>query len=324
MLPEQKVIYDKLNEIFFPLRSKEFDKVESGDQRLVHYTTAENAINIIKSKTLWLRNVRTMNDWSEVDHGYQLLRNYFQKDNGKNLKLFKDTCNRCHKDSGDTIIKMFDSFYQNIYYETYISCLSLHEETENIDGRLSMWRAYSVDSTGVALVLKTPPRYSATPLNVFLHPVAYADDKYIERALNEIISNITENTDFLTSQGEQILTRLGYIALLSTSVSLKHPGFKEEQEWRLIHVPQQFPSDHIKSTTEVVKGIPQQVYKMKLENNSDADINNIDFSELFDRVIITQTPYASSIIGAFKEELYRVGVNDPGSKIFLSTIPIRK
>ena len=36
----------------------EAKKLEDGTSELIHYTTAENAINILKSKTFWLRKDR--------------------------------------------------------------------------------------------------------------------------------------------------------------------------------------------------------------------------------------------------------------------------
>lgn len=37
--------------------------------RIAHYTSAENALNIISGRTLWLRNAAVMNDFMEVTYG---------------------------------------------------------------------------------------------------------------------------------------------------------------------------------------------------------------------------------------------------------------
>jgi len=38
----------------------------------VHYTSADAAIGIIRTKRLWMRNVMCMTDYREVDHGFGL------------------------------------------------------------------------------------------------------------------------------------------------------------------------------------------------------------------------------------------------------------
>jgi hypothetical protein len=53
------------------------ERLQSGQTMLVHYTSAENALNIIRSEQFWLRNVRCMNDYSEVQHGIGLLIKVF-------------------------------------------------------------------------------------------------------------------------------------------------------------------------------------------------------------------------------------------------------
>ena len=68
---------EQLFAILSPNLVEETRKLESGESQLVHYTTSENAVNIIRSKTFWLRNVRCMNDFSEVQHGIGLLAKVF-------------------------------------------------------------------------------------------------------------------------------------------------------------------------------------------------------------------------------------------------------
>ena len=46
---------------------------------------------------------------------------------------------------------------------------------------------------------------------------------------------------------------------------LKHEGFLEEREWRVIYWPQRSLSPLMESSIEVVGGIPQTVYKLPLD-----------------------------------------------------------
>ena len=45
--------------------------------RLVHYTSAEAALQIIEKKQFWMRNTVCMTDYREVLHGYDIFNNYF-------------------------------------------------------------------------------------------------------------------------------------------------------------------------------------------------------------------------------------------------------
>ena len=59
--------------------------------------------------------------------------------------------------------------------------------------------------------------------------------------------------------------------LLSLTVSLKHCGFREEKEWRLIHSPMLRPSPSTAESTVIVDGIPQTVHALNLANRPDEE-----------------------------------------------------
>lgn len=66
-----------MRRMFLPCHAKIIDGLPKEDRLFVHYTSAENGINIIKNKEIWLRNVRCMNDFSEVEHGMSVLQSYY-------------------------------------------------------------------------------------------------------------------------------------------------------------------------------------------------------------------------------------------------------
>jgi hypothetical protein len=72
-----------------------------------------------------------------------------------------------------------------------------------------------------------------------------------------------------------------------------------------------------------VNGIPQIVYKIPLENNSGAGIVGLSLTELLDRVIIGPTQFPWVTYEAFVAALDAAGVKDAGSRVFVSSIPIR-
>ena len=44
-----------------------------GTAKFVHYTSAENAIKIIESRRIWMRNTQCMSDYREMSHSFDLL-----------------------------------------------------------------------------------------------------------------------------------------------------------------------------------------------------------------------------------------------------------
>lgn len=62
--------------------------------------------------------------------------------------------------------------------------------------------------------------------------------------------------------------------------SLKHEGFSEEAEWRVIYSPNRQSSALIKPTIEVVGGIPQLVYSLPLDGGLSSELAGLDFAVL--------------------------------------------
>lgn len=107
------------------------------------------------------------------------------------------------------------------------------------------------------------------------------------------------------------------------TVSLKHPAFREEREWRLIHLPFEQPSPHVKHATVTLGGMPQLVYKIRPENRPEENINGITLAELLDRIIIGPSQYAGPIYASLVEELTKAAVRDAAKKMIFSGIPLR-
>ncbi|HEU0217922.1 MAG TPA: DUF2971 domain-containing protein [Stellaceae bacterium] len=318
---EQKTAVDQLETVFFAHAKKRRDQLTQDNLRLVHYTTAENAINIIRSRTFWMRDTRSMTDFREVEHGYSKLFEYFTQQPGKR-DAFCAALDQYHADAGRDALKRYDDWWTHIRTTTYICCFSEHSNEEDSYGRLSMWRAYG-SSAGVAMIFKVPDPYSAIPLNVYLSPAAYLESDKFWQELDEAVTRIGAAGDALRGLDRDALVFTAYRMLVMAGLSLKHPAFLEEREWRLIHLPFETPSPHIKSETASIGGIPQVVYKVALENHPAEGIAGITLPELLDRVIIGPTQYPGPIYASLAKELAHAGATDVAEKITFSGIPLR-
>jgi hypothetical protein len=109
-----------------------------------------------------------------------------------------------------------------------------------------------------------------------------------------------------------------------TTTCLKHEGFQEEREWRVVHCPDfDVKSKLITSSVEPISGIPQLVYKLPLDKSIDPILEDIDFSNIFDRLIIGPSQFSIAMSAAFVNVLSQIGVPEASKKVFASHIPIR-
>lgn len=311
----------KIEEIFMPHAFERTQQIQSVQGRFVHYTTAENALKIINSRKFWMRDARCMNDFSEVRHGFFQLQQFFA-DNEK-LNAFKALLDSCGDGIGS---EAFDTFNNrslaHILQSTYIACLSEHDNSEDSHGRLSMWRSYGRGSAGVAVVMKLPLSENLS-LPIFFSPVAYFDQVQVANEIERVVANIKTNVEFLRGLDRGIVVRSAIIMLMMATVSLKHQGFHEEREWRVIYFPSQSPSELIRMEVEAIGGIPQQVCKLSLKNFPDKGITGIEIPEILDRVIIGPSAYPVPIAQAFVSALQQAGVSDAAQRVVNSEIPLR-
>jgi len=263
-----------------------------------------------------------MADYREVQYGHELLVRFFAEGTYRND--FCAALNACHSGIGEQSLTLFDQWWINIRLNTYICSISEHNDEEDTHGRLSMWRAFGQQSRArAAVVMRVPEMGSAEGLRVLLSPVAYFEYAELEAQLLGIIRGINLNANFLRTFPPDRLKTFVLFTLISAAVSLKHKGFLEEKEWRVIYLPQANPSPLIERSIEVIDGIPQPIYKIPLKENPDEDVVGIGIPTLVDRIIIGPTVYGVPIYTTFVELLREAGVPEPEKRVCFSDIPIR-
>jgi hypothetical protein len=207
---------------------------------------------------------------------------------------------------------------------SFVTSISEHDQTEDRHGRLSMWRAFGGTAARVAIVVKVPSSLlRAGVLNLIFSPVAYLTEEEVKGQFLGIVKNIRENSEFLKSVGSDQVRQSVFNMLVAGVTCLKHEGFKEEREWRLIYGPQRWPSDFIESSTEVVAGIPQVVYKIPLDKVKSPALAEFDLAHILDRLIIGPTQFPWPMYEGFALALKDLGVSEPDKRVVVSGIPIR-
>jgi hypothetical protein len=82
-------------------------------------------------------------------------------------------------------------------------------------------------------------------------------------------------------------------------------------------------SEYLIPALEVVRGIPQTVFKIDLVNHEDEGLTGLDLPELLNRIIIGPCQYPAVLFNAFARLLENAEIKDGWKKITVSDIPLR-
>ena len=296
--------------------------LESGKTVLVHYTSAENAVRIIRGGEFWLRNVRCMNDYSEVQHGIALILNVFHAEQSKRRDRLLSLCDQISPGAALNAIAAFDQWKTELPAGAFIGCLSEHDPNDEL-GRLSMWRAYA-SGAGVAIVMNSTPFLAETDeLKAYSVPVLYLSDTEFGAAIDSCLDNIEANLSGLKNLDETAVTHVIFWWLIFLAVSLKHPAFKEEQEWRVVYLPVIERSPIIEEALEAVQGLPQLIQKIPLKDDPSVGLHAADVPNLLRLLIIGPTEFPLVIRDALVAAMREANVSSPEEKVRISWIPLR-
>jgi hypothetical protein len=306
--------------IFFPNADRAMVRAEKSGNRFAYYTTAEVAYQIIKNKQIWMRNTSTMNDYMEVEYGQSLL---LSSKNSPAWVSLKNAVEKCHPGLFDDSWNLLTAWLPGFKFDTFITCVSEHDASENDLGRLSMWRAYG-GKTGVALIINGAAfSLESTALGAYSSPVSYLTEEQFFAAMSEAAGNIDSNADYVRSLHPEIVKNTLFTMFRFAVLATKHPGFAEERELRIVASPIMFPKALLKPEFAVVSGVPQPILKIPLEENPEHGLHGLSIPKLLNRVIIGPCAFPQVTHRALWEALEGAGVEDPGRILIESQIPLR-
>lgn len=320
-----------LRSIFAGRDKERVREVIDNGRKLIHYTSAANALNIFRERKMWMRNVRVMNDLSEVSHGVSMVMSTLQSLKLPSVTPIETGLAAVVRELGAIFPALpeqgnetFLGWRYSIEYQSYVACLSEHLPEEEGIGRLSMWRNYTGQQIGVGIVIDPKPfQNEFDDYGAFTSPVHYLDERGVNVMLQEVAEEIRINAQLL-QQIDRPYVLAYYFALLRwLCLATKHPGFREEREWRIIHTGVLDQTTGLTAATVTPGGVPQRIMQLEFANDSERGITGISLPELIDHVIIgpCQTPL---IVGeAIAAELEAIGVTDIETRIRYSNIPIR-
>ena len=309
----------KMLSTFFPHMLETFNSIGPEGTQFAYYTSAEVAASILRSNQFWMRNATTMNDYSEIEHGIGCLVR--AKERGA-LEIFKNALDRAFPEISREPLNLFDLWLPGIRSGTYILSLSRHDVADQ-HGQLSMWRAYGGKS-GVAIIvggsiLLSPQNQVA----FYASPVMYKTPDEFSDYFLSVAKRMLDSTEYLRTFGRAQLKNIAFTMLRSAALCTKHPGFREENEWRVLASPDMYPSRLLRKEVECVRGTLQTVIKVDLKSDLDGGITGLDVGNLFERLIIGPCEHPELVAEALLNLLVQAGVSNPHERVSVSGIPLR-
>lgn len=318
MLEKNKFLYNIFNVDYY----KRVQNLQEADLKLAHYTSASVAIQIIDNKEIWLNNVGNMNDYQEIVTGKNLLAKTFNEtEEGKRLKVILNQIS--DKLAEELIVRYNHTF--NTLDKTYAFCLTEHKKEDDKYGRLSMWRAYA-PKNGVALVLNLEPFIKdCRKTTAFTIPMFYYDEAEFQNEFKKFVDLIQNNIEEFKRLPEDTVLEFFYRKFLVSVLSLKHKGFQEEQEWRILYNNYIYVTDEIvKEDIKDIRGVPKIIKILNFNNlNDEYSGYSTKLNDILHKIIIGPSDNPVQLQEIFIKKLTDNGVVDAENKVVISEIPLR-
>lgn len=221
---------------------------------LYHYTDLSGLQGILQNDDLWLTHSRYLNDDEEITHGYRVVREVIEDE---------------RKTATPDRLEFLDGLYplvkepspEGVYICSF--CLA--------DNRLSQWRGYGANGTGVSLQFDpagfsyitgsdSPPDGLMRLWQVF----------YPEPTQKGIVKQAIDFAFSLAGKSLDERTHQAAYAIQFFIPTFKNDGFQEEQECRLIFTPS--PTFSVPPKFRVTRGMLIPYLSLKQLSNSTAPL----------------------------------------------------
>ncbi len=221
--------HDRLNRLVQTVLETWSQRHREPPDVLYHYTSADGLIGILSSKSIWLTDLRHMNDLSELQYSRELVQKRFA------ARLELPGLSDIQKKFIGRISSSFDPFRSRHAVFSASFC-----EEGNL---LSQWRAYRGRGGGYALGFDFFHLLRLLSRPCVLRRVLYHENEQIsvvDYVIGEFL-DVLESEAKLRGAEEVTESFLPYLcqAFSDTIGELmfcfKHPDFREEREWRLVH-----------------------------------------------------------------------------------------
>jgi hypothetical protein len=298
---------------------------EKWPTELLHYTKAASFQKIVETKSIVLFNPLSMNDRNEMLVGARILATSLQSD-------------RCVIDGINSINATLDGFPRKfIEYiadridrdtlGSYVFCLST-PDPQHPTGMLSMWRAYAADGAGVSVgfnAAQIAKTYQQVRMPVVLYPVRYETEVELRAKIRAIVDKVVAvagRAAPLWRTDEQAVLWGVYQAMIIAVATHKHPGFKEELEWRAISF-WSFADEHAMLKQEVFEFGNRIRVGLRFDLEAYAKQVGLSLANLLTKVTIGPGEQQNIVADAVLHLLNGLGIENPRARIEVCRTPYR-
>jgi len=197
-------------------------------ERLYHYTNFTGLLGIVDSRALWASDIRYMNDSAELKHTADLIRSEIT------LRI----------DAGHPRPDLLNQFLDWVTHRITNGHMLFASSFRSNGNLLSQWRGYSRIGKGVSLGFN--PEYILRCANHQSFQIGKCiyncehQERLIRRVIDAVEALAREHDH--AGIGEKLVGDKSYQGvfqliesdLLRIAAILKHPSFREEEEWRII------------------------------------------------------------------------------------------
>jgi Protein of unknown function (DUF2971) len=190
---------------------------------LYHYTTSRGLKGILETKCMWASHVRYLNDLTEYERGFRIAERLTSK---LDLPTGIQDLLRNALDTAERKLKVFVASFSD-------------------DGgdRLSQWRGYGLSGAGVSIGMDIASirgcRRATTPGMTVLAKRCVYDESAIDRLIADSLDSVMNLVAEIATGEPQRIANVSVSFAFAVAVRaaiLKHHGFNEEKEWRLIAI----------------------------------------------------------------------------------------
>jgi hypothetical protein len=295
---------------------------------LAHYTSVQIVEQILKNEEIWFANPLYMNDLEEMRAGLflgnQLFPTYARKAGGTADRTARLTAAFTH---------FFNHLANEAALDTYVFCVS-EQAIGDTEGLLSMWREYGTKGNGAALVFNTQKLNYQQNSPILIGKIRYTTAQDRESLLQGHLENwatITRNAN-IADDHLHLPAYFAFDFVKSFSLLRKHAGFREEQEWRAVYIPERDPNGYLKPCLDYFIGPrglePKLKYKFGKQydpeqGKSAEPVHSGKLEDILEFIMLGPTISSPLSRSAFIRMLERIGKAELRERVFSSTIPLR-
>lgn len=199
---------------------------ETPQERLYHYTSFSGLLGIVGIRALWASDIRYMNDSSELKHTADLLRNEISRRLG----------------AGHGRHHLFDQFLDWFTYRITNGHMLFAASFRANGNLLSQWRGYSRLGKGVSLGFSPDYILRCAGNQSFQIGRCIYEGEQQQQLIRQVVDAVESLAEAYGLNGDgrsnenSFLTIFQMIEsdLLRIAAILKHPSFREEEEWRIV------------------------------------------------------------------------------------------